>query len=60
MLVQSARGRTTAQRTGALGPAPYSVQAHHHSQMMELLMIPIPDTPDQNLLFASLHCQSGD
>lgn len=48
---RSARGRMTAQSTGALGPAASSVQANHHSQQMELLMILIPGTSDRNLLF---------
>jgi len=46
------------QSAGALGPAPYSVKADYHSLGMKLLMILIPDTPDQNLLFTSIHCQS--
>lgn len=44
--------------TGALGPAPSSVQTHYHNLRMQLLMLRIPDTPDQNLLFASIYCQS--
>lgn len=48
----------TAQGPGVLGPAPSSVQSRYHSLRMQHLMLLIPDTPDKNLLFASIHYQS--